>query len=626
MAPWECCGALEGNSRKMSIQPYSDISGKGILIAFLGSTYLALVLLIGNYLMAFDPTANPFATEPDSGDLGTSVSGPRSKADAAEWWRPNPVDCLLLGWVRRKKGPWHAAGKAFVKCIVDISDLQLLTGLSVLTTGFISLRCGSKGDAPPVSAYHWQMVVNLAWFSTIMHLAALSVLRTHFRRHPRTRILHFLLSLLLLTLLLAAMWPTIFFNWRGGSGLSSAPSAANMSSNAICFYDYSYGVASFEKARAEFRKYEVSSVKLPETMAVQEIILSEMLLLAAFATRTVKLFNPLSALFTSSLRKYPSKTFREVSTKLLKSTYPSKSRPVRLTLWRSFCLWPCVAAFYWGRIVLDVSSSILLELIGVLVSVLWGTLKLFDYRDFKDSDIAGIALEENKFTFGQVLPLLLLTASACSLGNSFFSELKSSSKSSSTNTSTHDPGNNSTASLSGESSSRTTLTAIENEWDLNATMTTKNPYASTPWLGSCVSFLTLQLSVPTLILLGLHNADRLGKYRESNRPSQTYLAIQFLISFVEIFCIVLVRVAVDKTAPRSHKKVKRLVAFNVLLVSSFLGKIVYLAFYTAAGSTLDPGNVASTSVSTVIFSTLFIWVYLLHSIFCFTKVLVLRRA
>lgn len=203
------------------------------------------------------------------------------------------------------------------------------------------------------------MVVNLAWFSTIVHLAALSILRTHFRRHPRTRFLRFLLSLLLLALLLVAMWPTIFFNWRGGSVVDV--SAANMSSNAICFYDYSYGVAKFDKAQAKVVGYRRH--KLSETMAVQELILSGLLLLAAFITRTVKLFKTLSSLFTSSLRKHASKTFLDVSTKLLRSTYPSKSKPVRLALWRSFCLWPCVATFYWGRIVLDASSSALFEVI-----------------------------------------------------------------------------------------------------------------------------------------------------------------------------------------------------------------------------------------------------------------------
>lgn len=44
MAPWECCGALEGkSSEKISLQPYSDISGKGVsapLCLFLSFPFL----------------------------------------------------------------------------------------------------------------------------------------------------------------------------------------------------------------------------------------------------------------------------------------------------------------------------------------------------------------------------------------------------------------------------------------------------------------------------------------------------------------------------------------------------------------------------------------------------------
>ena len=34
--------------------------------------------------------------------------------DNADWWRPNPIDCTFLDWVRRRKGPRLDVAGAFV--------------------------------------------------------------------------------------------------------------------------------------------------------------------------------------------------------------------------------------------------------------------------------------------------------------------------------------------------------------------------------------------------------------------------------------------------------------------------------------------------------------------------------
>ncbi|KAL3448258.1 hypothetical protein BJX65DRAFT_275365 [Aspergillus insuetus] len=53
-----------------------------------------------------------------------------------------------------------------------MSDQQLVTGLSLIISGYSQLRCG-------LSFYHWQMVISLAWFSTITHLATLIFLQKY---------------------------------------------------------------------------------------------------------------------------------------------------------------------------------------------------------------------------------------------------------------------------------------------------------------------------------------------------------------------------------------------------------------------------------------------------------------
>lgn len=53
-----------------------------------------------------------------------------------------------------------------------MSDLQIVTGFSILISGFARLQCG-------LAAFEWLFIVNLAWFSCITHLSCLTVLRNH---------------------------------------------------------------------------------------------------------------------------------------------------------------------------------------------------------------------------------------------------------------------------------------------------------------------------------------------------------------------------------------------------------------------------------------------------------------
>ena len=54
------------------------------------------------------------------------------------------------------------------KVMLSLSDQQLLTGLSVLIAGFAT-HCS-------ISAYHFAIVSDLAWFSSNVHLSTLTVL------------------------------------------------------------------------------------------------------------------------------------------------------------------------------------------------------------------------------------------------------------------------------------------------------------------------------------------------------------------------------------------------------------------------------------------------------------------
>ena len=69
--------------------------------------------------------------------------------------------------------------EALTRFILALSDQQLVTGLAVLI-GALTFRC-------TVSSYEFQVVVSLAWFSSMTHLATLDVLRDYFIRNQVVR-------------------------------------------------------------------------------------------------------------------------------------------------------------------------------------------------------------------------------------------------------------------------------------------------------------------------------------------------------------------------------------------------------------------------------------------------------
>ncbi|KAF2712528.1 hypothetical protein K504DRAFT_206294 [Pleomassaria siparia CBS 279.74] len=125
--------------------PYPDISDIGVFLGYSITAGLAVVIVIGCFLIAYRPDEDPFATK----------SGVQSNSN----FQPNPTDRAIvqrlqpilpsLGLSRQDDHPLH---RDMTKAMLTMSDIQLLAGLSILISGFTQIRCG-------LSAYHWQKLV-----------------------------------------------------------------------------------------------------------------------------------------------------------------------------------------------------------------------------------------------------------------------------------------------------------------------------------------------------------------------------------------------------------------------------------------------------------------------------------
>lgn len=104
-------------------------------------------------------------------------------------------------------------------------DAQLLTGIGILLSGYLALSCF-------ISAYHWQLIVYLAWFSNLTHMACLIAMRSYLHQKQSERNWRLALMTLLWLGLVPAIIPTVFFNWA-----NEEPTSALPASNARCFFD-----------------------------------------------------------------------------------------------------------------------------------------------------------------------------------------------------------------------------------------------------------------------------------------------------------------------------------------------------------------------------------------------------
>lgn len=101
---------------------------------------------------------------------------------------------------RNEHSQWR---KNIESIMMSLSDQQLVTGLAILTAAYYEMLNSGTMDI-----YHWQIVVYLAWMSSSVHIASLTLLRDVFNRNPVLRNIRVAGMLILLVLLTIATWPT----------------------------------------------------------------------------------------------------------------------------------------------------------------------------------------------------------------------------------------------------------------------------------------------------------------------------------------------------------------------------------------------------------------------------------
>uniref|UniRef100_A0A4E9ENQ1 Uncharacterized protein n=1 Tax=Gibberella zeae TaxID=5518 RepID=A0A4E9ENQ1_GIBZA len=360
------------SSQPSTIQPYGDIAGIGVTLAFAITAWMVVGLLILYYLAAYNPELDPF----------------RKENDRTLSRHPNPIDFSILRLTRRglvlrvlQKGNLlhsNSLESAFNNCVITLSDIQIFTGISVLISGYMALNCG-------LSAYHWQLMVYLAWMASVTHLACLSFLRNYLMNRPDKRLWRVVLMFSVMILLAIAVGITGHFELEG-----DAKEPAHF---AVCY------------------------LRMPmdrSTVAFESMLKMILLIIYGFFIRLAKM----SRVLEGYLREQGARLGQRSTDR---QRGQSQSRPAwdprageglkRLNI---LVIDPIlIASFSLVNLHLDMFTSFVSEVYWLTFSLIWGTKRLFETRQMGPE-------EENEWTFGQTLPLVLLIAPLATIIEHFF--------------------------------------------------------------------------------------------------------------------------------------------------------------------------------------------------------------
>lgn len=211
------------------------------------------------------------------------------------------------------------------------SDQQMITAITILVSGYVQLHCG-------LTVYHWRIVVYLAWFSSLTHLATLTVLRRYFRANPVIRNWRIILMLVVMVLLIVALLPMASGGWGDYPGEPAA-----------CYFKV------------------LGSQAMDTSSFSEDTVVSLLVLIASYLARAIKLFDSGSTVARLLLRRVPS----DLSKRMLDFIHVI-SRSLR----PGWSKW-AVTYLYKACLVIYITAKALCDLIE---SMFWEVVKQCDKR------------------------------------------------------------------------------------------------------------------------------------------------------------------------------------------------------------------------------------------------------
>ena len=252
------------------------------------------------------------------------------------------------------------------KVVLNLSDQQLLTGLSVLIAGFAT-HCS-------ISAYHFAIVGDLAWFSSNVHLTSLTVLENYLLDAKGVRNWRVVSMVCMGILLLANSVMQAHWAWYG-----------SWSFDAQCLFDNLSG--NWGGSPGYWAEVNIA------------------LIVVSYPFQMLLLFDRTSNFIDEWLGIRQSKRMDravQTSNELISSS-KSTLMKLRYQCQRFIYITACVVHTLVAALMGSRTASFALDLF-------WFGYGVWNIKSDRDSAADQMDGSENSFTFGQIMPLLLLSS------------------------------------------------------------------------------------------------------------------------------------------------------------------------------------------------------------------------
>ncbi len=210
------------------------------------------------------------------------------------------------------------------------SDQQMVTGAALLGSGYAQLVCD-------ISAYHWQIMIYLVWFSSFTHLATLTVLRRHLKHNSPMRWWRLLLMLLIGAGIAVALVPTGGPRWP----LSPWNTGSDMGAPARCYYN----VYNFNHGNEQ----------------LGSMVCSIFILAVSYISRAISFFERSSTAVRLYLRTKPGNVVKRLLEKLYRRSQVSRNGKMVF----SIPYWSILSIFIIFRALYDIAGSMMWEVCKV---------------------------------------------------------------------------------------------------------------------------------------------------------------------------------------------------------------------------------------------------------------------
>jgi hypothetical protein len=311
-----CCGYWSKTNTHLKRNCASYISQ--IITGFMATAYITLLMVIIHYLFDHEETQNPVDR--------VIIDG------AARLWR------LFISNRNKPSKEWS---KVIESAVLMFSDQQLVTGIGVLVSGYSQIPCA-------LSTYHWQIVVYLAWFSSLTHLTTLTALRSFFRRQPILAYWRIVFMGCTIILLATALGPTGYISQNFDPAMP-----------ALCLFSQS----GYDQASMSPSLNAINDQDYPmQSFNWLFILVSVLFLLVSYVSRVINLFVITSSAAERYMRILPGDFWKEIVLGCLELS-KSSDRTILRSFW-SYLAIIMMAIYVIMKVFFELGQSMLWEVSG----------------------------------------------------------------------------------------------------------------------------------------------------------------------------------------------------------------------------------------------------------------------